>query len=149
MRGTNFCSGVKDSCALLLEHAALVGTVSLISFVLLLIGKICITFLCTLVCFLVLDKGTALPFAGLGTQAGAIDSMVLPVVMTLVLSWLVATAFMDVFEITIGTILLCFCEGVKVNEGSMNYRCSESLRQYMSGAGAAGEKKGVELTGTR
>jgi hypothetical protein len=51
-----------------------------------------------------------------------------------VMSYLVADIFMTVFESTVSTIFLCFCEDLERNNGSPSapYFMSESLQKLLS-----------------
>jgi choline transporter-like protein 2/4/5 len=61
------------------------------------------------------------------------------------MSYLVADIFMTVFESTVSTIFLCFCEDLERNNGSASapYFMSESLQKLLSHRSEAlvGEKE--------
>merc|ERR1719240_2544824 len=77
-----------------------------------LIGKVVITCFSCFVTYLWLENGYA---DGTGPS-----SPVLPVAFTAVLAYFVACTFMQVYEISIDTILICFCEDKKNNDGEQN-----------------------------
>ena len=47
-----------------------------------------------------------------------LSSVIVPIILVLVLAYVVAATFLGVYKLAIDTILVCFCEDLKVNNGS-------------------------------
>ncbi|RHY10575.1 hypothetical protein DYB36_001753 [Aphanomyces astaci] len=131
---TSFCSAMKESFGLILANAARVATVSIVSMFLILLGKIFITSFCCMMLFLFLSH----PPAGLPSfftdNLDNLSSPVFPLLVCGLLSFTIASFFLDVYETAIDTILLCFCEDCKVNQASGTYFMSDELLAYVDGA---------------
>ncbi|ETW09874.1 hypothetical protein H310_00321 [Aphanomyces invadans] len=134
MKGTSFCSAMKESFGLILANAARVATVSIVSMFLILLGKIFITSFSCMMLFLFLSH----PPSGLPSfftdNLDNLSSPVFPLLVCGLLSYTIASFFLDVYETAIDTILLCFCEDCKVNQGSGTYFMSDELLAYVDGA---------------
>ncbi|KAF0684105.1 Aste57867_23892 [Aphanomyces stellatus] len=134
MKGTSFCGAMKESFGLILANAARVATVSVISTFLLLLGKIFITsFSCMMLFLFINNPPTKLPSFFTGDVAN-ISSPVFPLLVCGLLSFTIASFFLDVYETAIDTILLCFCEDCKVNQASGTYYMSDELLAFVDGA---------------
>ncbi len=110
MKGTSFCSAMKESFQLIFTNAARVATVSIISMFLLFLGKVFITAFSCMMLFLFMTHPPAqLPAFFLG-NLDEVSSPVFPLLVCGLLSYGVASMFLGVYETAIDTILLCFCE---------------------------------------
>lgn len=79
------------------------------------------------------SASTSTHLAVLGTQP--VTSPMAPVLISCILAWLVASAFTNVYDAAIDTILLCFCEDIELNgEGASDYM-SDELRRIMGDSG--------------
>ena len=58
----------------------------------------------------------------------------LPLLVTLVLSYAISTYLLEVLGMSIDTILLCFCEDLKMNKDTHRYFASEELTKFIQGA---------------
>lgn len=56
-----------------------------------------------------------------------------PVIVTLIIAYAVSGSFMSVYDLSIDTILLCFCEDLRVNDGSAEkpYFMSDELQSVV------------------
>lgn len=127
MKGKGFCSAAKDAFFTILANIAQVGTVAAISGILLLLAKVLIAVGCSILVFFAIDQNEE--FGVGGTQELA--SPVIPILLTAILSWFVASTFMGVYEMAIDTILICFCEDKKINATSGKFYMSDELQQYV------------------
>ena len=62
-----------------------------------------------------------------------VSSPILPMIITAILSYGVASFFLGVYETAIDTILLCFCEDCKINKSTGTYYMSDELLSYVDG----------------
>lgn len=134
MKGTSFCSSMKDAFSLLLANAARVATVGIISTFLLFLGKLFIVAFSVSCMFLMIYRPPAgMPSFFMG-ELENVNSPIFPMCITAILSFAVASFFLGVYETSIDTILLCFCEDCKVNKASGTYYMSDELLSFVDGA---------------
>lgn len=128
MNGRGFCTSAKDAFKIILTNIGQVGTVSMVTFLLLSAGKIAIAIGCTIVMFAYIE---AKPEEfGIGGKH-EISSPMAPILLTLLLAWFVASTFLGVYEMAIDTILLCFCQDKQLNRESGQYFMSDRLRKFV------------------
>ncbi|TMW63232.1 hypothetical protein Poli38472_002173 [Pythium oligandrum] len=135
MRGNSFCSASVASFKLLFKNIARVAVVNSISFFLLLLVKTTITLTVAGVVFVALSNASASSqLKVLGAEP--VTSPMAPVLVASILSWLIASAFMNIYDAAIDTILLCFCEDTELHgEGSSEFMSPE-LRRIMGDTGS-------------
>jgi hypothetical protein len=103
------------------------GVVNSISFFLLLLVKITITLVIGLIIFSIICSNPSF------LSSTPVTSPMAPVLVSCVLAWLIASAFANVYDACIDTILISFCEDTEMNgEGSSDYM-SEELCRIMGG----------------
>ncbi|KAG3191978.1 hypothetical protein PC128_g10758 [Phytophthora cactorum] len=137
MKGSSFCAASARSFKLIFKNMARVAVVNSISFFLLLLVKMTITLAVGLVVFGLLSKSSSLSFAAdqLSLLGGAtVTSLLAPVVVACVLAWLVASAFVNVYDTAIDTILLCFCEDTELHGDTASEFMSKELQRIMGGS---------------
>lgn len=72
-----------------------------------------------------------------------LSSVIVPIILVLVLAYVVAATFLGVYKLAIDTILVCFCEDLKVNNGSAvrlfahTVCAAQDLCVYVGGLGYA------------
>lgn len=109
IQGKSFIGAAVKAVTLMLTEAATFVVVNVISEFIFLLGKLAIMASSGLLVFVWLDNDPRF-------QAGSVDeleSLWVPVMLTLLLAYFVATAFMDVYDLAIDTLLLCFLLDVK------------------------------------
>ncbi|KAJ0409344.1 hypothetical protein ATCC90586_000581 [Pythium insidiosum] len=133
MRGVSFCSAAAASFKLLFNNIARVAVVNSISFFLLLLVKITITLAVAGAVFLALSNASASTQLQVLGSSDPITSPLAPVLIASILAWLVASAFANVYDAAIDTILLCFCEDTELNGETASDFMSDELRRIMGG----------------
>ncbi|CEG35527.1 choline transporter-like protein [Plasmopara halstedii] len=129
MKGHSFCVSTKDAFKVLLLNVAQVGVVSTVTFLLLGAGKVAIALSCAIVTFVYLEKNT--DDYGIG-GAHELSSPLAPILVAFLLGWFVASTCLDVYEMAIDTILLCFCEDKELNKATGQYIMGESLKKFVA-----------------
>lgn len=139
MQGSSFCAASLEAFKILVTNVARVAVVNSISFFLLFLVKTTITLAVGTVVFAALSsEATAGAVAQhLTILSGPVTSPMAPVLASCVLAWLVASAFATVYDTTIDTILLCFCEDTDKNGESASVFMSNELRAIMGGGSTA------------
>eukprot|EP00750_Incisomonas_marina_P010993 INCI16328.9.p1 GENE.INCI16328.9~~INCI16328.9.p1 ORF type:complete len:1224 (+),score=199.72 INCI16328.9:164-3835(+) len=110
MRGKAFCAACCDAFKLLLTNLIQFAIVGVFSKVVVFFGKLFIT-CATLVgvyCWLRLDS-----IYSDSSNETYVDNIFIPLSLTFLLAFSVASAFLHVYDLTIATMLLCFCEDYK------------------------------------
>lgn len=136
MRGSSFCAASVEAFKILLTNVARVAVVNSISFFLLFLVKTTITLAVGAIVFAALSaNASASPVAKpLAILSGPVTSPMAPVLASCVLAWLVASAFANVYDAAIDTILLCFCEDTAMNGETASEFMSAELRSIMGGS---------------
>jgi len=129
MKGRSFCGSTVAAFSLLLANLAQVGLVTVISGLLLLLARIVIAATCALVTFNTLTGNEEYARGG----ESELSSPIVPCLVTTLFAFFVGSAFIGVYAMAIDTILLCFCEDKKVNNGEdKKYYMSPELEKYIS-----------------
>ena len=138
MKGKSFCGATFEAFGLLFANLAQVGLVTMIGGLLLLLARISITAACAMITFQTL---TSDPIYAKGGEKELSQPMI-PVLVTTMLAFFVATTFMNVYGMAIDTILLCFCEDKKVNDPDGPYYMSDELKRYIGAVGKDAKDSG-------
>lgn len=140
MRGSSFCSASATAFRLLLANLARVAVVNTISFFLLLLVKLTVALTAGIVVFAALSNSTKLSASAASALAilgnDPVTSPMAPVLAATILAWLVASAFVNVYDTAIDTILLCFCEDTRLHNGGVSPYMSDELRRLMGDSAA-------------
>ncbi|RHY36183.1 hypothetical protein DYB25_012681, partial [Aphanomyces astaci] len=120
MKGSSFCVAVVDSFHLVTANLLRIGTLSIVAAFVMVMGKVLISVGCTMLVFWYMTAQTV-----------DVSSPFPPLVVTLILSYSVASLFFSVFEIAIDTILLSICEDEKINRSTAQYYASKHIRAYL------------------
>jgi choline transporter-like protein 2/4/5 len=134
MKGSSFCAASVESFRILLKNLARVAVVNSISFFLLLLVRTTITLAVGVFVFAVLSSSAnavTTTANELAILSGPVTSPMAPVLVACVLAWLVASAFANVYDTAIDTILLCFCEDTDMNGESASEYMSNELKRIM------------------
>lgn len=124
MYGTSFCSSAKRAVGLIVANLGRVGAVHLVARLVSTLSILVVVSACTVLEFVWLENDDAF--------ADSVHSVTLSVVLTGVVSFWVANGFMQVYEVTIDTIMLCFCVDVELNRESKAFYMGPSLRRIFS-----------------
>jgi len=117
--GTSFCTSAKDAFFLILRNAKRVAGISYVSTVLMFVGRICISFVTAGVAYIVIDSQIG---SNLHSPGG-------PALLVLYIAYVVGDTFLDIFEMSTETILLCFIADEEMFEGGEVY-ADGSLRKW-------------------
>ncbi|GBG31583.1 Choline transporter-like protein 2 [Hondaea fermentalgiana] len=123
LKGSSFCTATRDGFVILLTNLAKIGVATAINNLMLLVAKLVITAGSGVVCWLYVTN--------LLTDEDQPSSAIVPVLVAAVLGWYVASSVLSVYALAVDTIMVCFCEDERRNDGSPNkpYYMSASLRR--------------------
>ncbi|XP_014210998.1 CTL-like protein 2 [Copidosoma floridanum] len=127
--GKGFCSSARDAFNLLMRNVVRVVVINKITSWLLLLGKLLISALTVAATWWYYTNSSA-------SKAGCKDDVscwAVPVAMTAIASYLIATVFFKVHAAAIDTLFLCFLEDCERNDGSKErpYFMSKRLRRLL------------------
>ena len=132
-QGKSFCSATFTVFHILLNHTTTVGVATVVSSLVILLGKIVIMATCSIAAYLALSSDAA------------INNTVLPVIFTAVLAYCVGTVFLDVYDMGIETIIISFCIDTDENsEGNYMYPPSLAKAMGTKARTAENDAKGEE-----
>ena len=115
VKGTGYCQSAGRAVSLLISNALRLVAVNVIGDVLLWLGKLTVTGSCGLVAFLMSNSDY---YTNEDDHPDTyLSSPLMPIVISLLVGYVVAELFFEVFEMTIDTILLSFCEDCESHNG--------------------------------
>jgi choline transporter-like protein 2/4/5 len=134
--GTHFCASAKNAFFLILRNIARIGACTIVSEFVIIIGKM---FICSVTggcAYFLMDSAEELD----------LHYIYAPVTMVMILSWFVASMFMNIFGMAISTILQCFVADEEMFDSGTRFATSE-LASFIDSNGAPDEpKKGDDNT---
>ena len=96
------------------------------------LGKLCIMAVSTLLMFTIVTSKPVLPAFFTG-DLDAVSSPVLPMIATITLSFAVCSYIFEIYQMAVDTILLCFCEDLKLNSKSKHFYAPDTLHKCIDG----------------
>lgn len=113
MPGTSYCSSAGRAVGLILSNVLRLAAVNVVGDFLIIIGKLCVVGCCGVFAFLFADiEYYTNPQKHPSTY---LSSPVAPILLTVVVAYICATVFFQVYEMAVDTVLLCFCDDCDMN----------------------------------
>merc|ERR1711935_512783 len=125
--GHNYCVSACKGAKTLASNAFRVGALAMVGGLTLFLGK----------CLVAITSGVC---AGLMVSNfpdhPEVKSLTVPVVVCVILGYIIASGFFAVFSTTVNTLMLCFCEDCRVNDGTPEkpYFMPRGMMQFVAGA---------------
>ena len=116
MKGKSFCSAAYEAFGLIWTHLAQISTAAFVGNLMVTLGKVVIIAGNTVLAYLWLTMDAQYLAGG----ANELSSIIMPVIFTIILSYMVASGFMEVYAMGIDSILLSYCVDIDENDGSAN-----------------------------
>jgi len=113
--GKGFFKASALATGLIMKNVLRIGKVNVIGDVILMLGKLCVSLLCALFAFIMLDKHKY------RSGHNKISSPLVPVLVSWALGYVVAKLFFAVVEMSIDTIILSFCQDTEEHQGNAQY----------------------------
>lgn len=113
--GKSFFRASAIATDLIISNILRIGKVNVIGDVILFLGKLCVSLACAVFAFLMLDTHK------FRSAHNKVSSPLFPVLVCWVLSYVVATLFFAVVEMSVDTIILSFCQDSEEHEGTAQY----------------------------
>jgi len=126
--GYSFCTGARRGLALVAQNPLRVATLMSVSKLMLFLGKIFITFTTLAIAFLWLKNTEGLRY------------YYFPLLFIGIVAWVVASAIMTIYDMSMHTILFCFVEDSERNDGSeaKPYRMPSTLKAFVDSVPTGG-----------
>lgn len=113
MRGTSFCESAGSVFRVLTANMGVIAAVNVMSEIIMFLGKVLIAVGSTWVAYAIIDNAKDFKPG----QAKALSSTWLVILVTFFFAYIVASAFMIVFDISVDSVLLCYLQDMKDNGG--------------------------------
>ncbi|XP_030851510.1 choline transporter-like protein 1 isoform X3 [Strongylocentrotus purpuratus] len=122
IEGDGFCSSAAKAFTVLLSNALRVAAINCVGDFVLFLGKL-----------MVVAITAAIGVAIMGTMQQLMFYAV-PVVVACIFAYIIAGTMLSVYEMAVDTLLLCFCEDARVNDGSPEkpYFMDRDLMEFVS-----------------
>ncbi|XP_041463983.1 choline transporter-like protein 1 isoform X1 [Lytechinus variegatus] len=122
IEGDGFCSSAAKAFTVLLSNALRVAAINCVGDFVLFLGKL-----------MVVAITAAIGVAIMGTMQQLMFYAV-PVVVTCIFAYIIAGSMLSVYEMAVDTLLLCFCEDARINDGSPDkpYFMDRDLMEFVS-----------------
>mmetsp|Transcript_2262 Transcript_2262/g.3599 ORF Transcript_2262/g.3599 Transcript_2262/m.3599 type:complete len:654 (-) Transcript_2262:40-2001(-) len=122
---TNFCISAKNGFFLILRNFGRIGAISLVSEVVVVIGKIFIAAVTGAIAYVLMDNYIA----------DEVESIIGPTVVVMLLTYIVATLFFSIFSMAVDTVLQCFIADEEMFDGDDCY-AEGSLKEWIDDNGS-------------
>ncbi|KAF6017903.1 SLC44A1 [Bugula neritina] len=134
---TNFCVARVKAFHTLLSNVLRVLAINTVGDFVLFLGKVLVMATNVIIAFFMFDRHNA------GASYGNKNLFFLPMLGIAIFSYLIAHCFLSSFEMLVDTLLLCFCEDVKQNDGTEEkpYYMSKHLMKFVANSSTAINKQ--------
>ncbi|XP_022187745.2 choline transporter-like protein 1 isoform X2 [Nilaparvata lugens] len=117
--GVNFCTGGQQAFKMLVTNVLRVAAINSVGDFILFLGKVFVVAITLLIGTFFIEKD-------------GVQHMWVPLTLVGIFAYLVSHCFMTVYEMTIDTIFICFCEDCEMNDGiSKPYFMSKGLMEFV------------------
>jgi len=121
LKGVPFCVAAPRAFKLIWENLVRVSVMCIFTGIVILVGKFCVCFFTTgivLVAYWYLDTD--------------LDGVLLPAAVILIMSWVIGSTFMTVFETAVDTVFICFLIDEKDNKRTGNMFADKELQEIVT-----------------
>lgn len=122
LKGNSFCASGGMVFKLLFNHGSVFMAVNILGEIIMFLGKITISTVCAWIAYILLDRLPQFQPSG----KDALSSTWLPILVTLFFSYVTASGFMMIFDLSVDSVLVCYCtdvdENVQRNGGDSKYK---------------------------
>ena len=146
VKGTSYCTSAGRAVSLILTNILRLAAVNVIGDFLIFIGKLCVVGGCGVVAFFVADMELYTnPEKHPDTF---LSSPVVPIIATVIVAYVCACVFFQVYEMAVDTVLLCFCDDCEMH-GDPEYAPPLLMAALDLAAHPKGEEQQPFLTSDR
>jgi hypothetical protein len=125
MEGDGFCYSAHESIRCISKNFVQIATVEAVSHFVLGLVKISMTLICGLAFFVYMDQSES-KYGTNGTEP--LNFPLFPPLLTVIFAYTVSSSFVNVFELTIDSILLCYCKEMDMGRSPGAYFMSDELK---------------------
>lgn len=120
--GESFCPSAAKSFSLILSNLTRVAALTLVSVYISFLGKLIVAFCTTGISILIMNRA----------YKDDMNSNAMPAAVIFLISYLVASLFMTVFETAIDTIFLCYLIDVSSSKGNQRLRAPQKIQDIVA-----------------
>ena len=140
LKGDSFCGAGGRVFGLIVKHGSVFAIVNVLGDIILFMGKVAISCTCGWGAFVLLENMAEFKPGG----ANQLSSTWMPVLVTIFFAYFVSSGFMDVFSLTIDSILVCYvtdCDehggtAAHMDGGELDAKAKANLKDQLKNAGA-------------
>lgn len=130
IHGESFCSGAKRAFFLLCRNILRIGALSVVSGVLLFMGKV----------FIAVVAASASYYYLTASYDDQVQGFIAPTILVGSLAWTTASIFMMVFHMTADTLLMCFITDEEMHDGNAKF-AEPQLKEFVDSKGGMSQEE--------
>jgi len=121
-----FCKAVRNVMHVVIDHGAAMAILNAATYIFQIVGMLSITGLCGLLSYAVLQS----PAYSDPESSWYVESTTLTVTLSCIIAFIVAWAFMSIFDTTTDTLLYCFADDKRAHNGQVTTAPSDFVNLY-------------------
>ncbi|XP_002731355.1 choline transporter-like protein 1 [Saccoglossus kowalevskii] len=127
IEGVSFCPAAQKAFITLVSNALRVAAINCVGDFVMFLGKLAVVGITAFIGLLIFGSHSS------------VNYYAIPILLAGIFAFLIAHAFFTIYEMTIDTLLLCFCEDCRVNDGSpgKEYFMDRQLMDFVSNSSEA------------
>ena len=130
IHGTGFMTSAKNAFFIICRNIMRIGAVFTVSHLAIIAGKLFVCMLAT---------GTSYYYFT-GAYADKLHDFVAPTILVMIISWMTASMFFDVLQMSIDTILMCYIADEEANDGTAQF-AGAKMNDFVKEHGAISEEE--------
>ena len=124
LKGDSFCASGGRVFKLIINHGAVFAAVNVLGTIIVFLGQVVISVVAAAAAYVIVERSPQFQPGG----SEALSATWLPILITLLFAYVTAGAFMSVFDLSIDSVLVCYCTDVEENmlrhEGKKEFKTS-------------------------
>ena len=146
LKGQSFCSSGAMVFKLIVSHGAIFAAVNVLGTIIVFLGQIVIAVAAACVAYIILENSPQFQPTG----ATPLTASWLPVLVVLLFGYVTASCFMSVFDLSIDSVLVCYCtdvdENVSRHGGDIKFKTSLHMSANVVDSKKADESRKSDAT---
>jgi choline transporter-like protein 2/4/5 len=144
LKGDSFCASGGRVFKLIVNHGAVFAAVNVLGTIIVFLGQVCVAVVGAAAAYVIVLRSPQFQPGG----AQELTASWLPILVTLLFAYVTAGAFMGVFDLSIDSVLVCYCTDVEENmlrhEGKKEFKTSVHMASDAFDAKKRAEEKAAK-----
>ena len=144
LKGDSFCASGGRVFKLIINHGAVFAAVNVLGTIIVFLGQVCVSVIAAAAAYVIVERSPQFQPDG----SAALSATWLPILVTLLFAYVTAGAFMGVFDLSIDSVLVCYCTDVEENmmrhEGKKEFKTSVHMPSSQFDAKKRAEDKAAK-----